>query len=239
MSGAIVRKMRVKKAPDTGRRLRVLISSGPTREPIDPVRFLSNYSTGYMGSLLAVQALKRGHRVTVVSGPSVEPLPAEARTIQVEQANEMADALRRESPRADVVIMAAAVSDFQPRHRLLRKLPRHGQATLRLRRTPDLIARLPRSSRQVRVGFAVESGAMTRRARRKLEAKRLDLLVAQRIQHGHGGMGGSPFGRHPVEAWLVTPARTTRLGLVQKPHLARALLDKAEALWYGQPRLQR
>ena len=224
------------------RPLRVLISSGPTREPIDPVRYLSNYSTGYMGAVLAGQALKRGHRVTVVSGPSCEPLPTGTRTIPVERASQMADALRREAPRADVVIMAAAVTDFQPRVRVAQKLPRRSRATLRLRATPDLIEQLPRYPRQVRVGFAVESGAVIPRARRKLQAKRLDLLVAQRIQPWSGSsdpVTPSPFGRHPVEAWIVARAGTTRLGMVPKPRLARALLDKAEALWYGQPRLIR
>ena len=215
------------------RPLRILISSGATREPLDPVRFLSNYSTGYMGAQLAAQALRRGHRVTVVSGPSPEPLPSKARTIHVEAAREMADALRRESPRADVVIMAAAVSDFTPERPSARKLPRRAGLTLRLRATPDLIARLPRRRGQVRAGFAVESGAVVPRARRKLRAKRLDLLVAQRL--GRGPIA-SPFGRRPVEAWLLSPTETQRLGCLPKPRVARALLDKAETLWYGQPK---
>ena len=96
------------------RPLRIVISAGPTREPIDPVRFISNYSTGYMGACLAAEALQRGHRVTVVSGPGVGPLPGRARVVPVERAREMDAAMRRESRRADAVIMAAAVADFQP-----------------------------------------------------------------------------------------------------------------------------
>lgn len=219
--------------------MRILISSGATREPLDPVRFLSNYSTGYMGAQLAAQALARGHRVTVVSGPSLEPLPRGARTIRVEAAREMATALRREAPRADVIIMAAAVSDFTPQRPSRSKLSRRAGLTLRLRATPDLIAQLPRyRPGQVRVGFAVESDAVLGRARRKLHAKRLDLLVAQRLGNGHRRPGkvASPFGRQPVEAWLLAPRETVSLGRVSKARVARALLDKAEALWYGQPR---
>ena len=97
--------------------LRILISAGPTREPIDRVRFLSNSSTGYMGAVLAAEALARGHRVVVVHGPITEPLPSGVRTIPVERAREMEQVLRRYATSADVVLMAAAVSDFRAARR--------------------------------------------------------------------------------------------------------------------------
>ena len=216
-----------------GRRpLRVLISSGPTREPLDPVRFLSNYSTGFMGAQLAAEALKRGHRVTVVSGPGVEPLPARARVIPVEHASEMERALRQQAPRADAVIMAAAVSDFTPQYRQARKLRRGAPLRLRLKPTPDIIARLPRRRGQIRVGFALETGQVLARAARKLRGKRLDLLLAQ-----DAGASGGPFGRRAVRAWLLERNGTvTALGRRAKRNIARALLDKTESLWYGQLR---
>ena len=231
------------------RALRVLISAGATREPIDPVRFLSNYSTGYMGARLAAEALRRGHRVRVISGPSVELLPAGAQVVPVVEAREMEQALRRAAGRADVIIMTAAVSDFRPARAATKKLRRRASLMLRLEATPDIIARLPRrKKRQLVVGFALESDRVAPRAAVKLRAKRLDLVVAQRVrprsalrpersrrtQRANGT--GAPFGRHPVEAWLVGRETVTSLGRRSKAAVARVLLDKIEALWYGDPR---
>lgn len=213
------------------RPLRILMSAGPTREPLDPVRFLSNYSTGYMGAQLATEALARGHRVTVVSGPIAEPLPPRARTIHVERAGEMERALHRLAGRADAIIMAAAVCDFRPARPSPTKLPRRAHLTLKLEATPDLLAGLPRRPGQVVAGFSVESGAVVSRAMRKLRRKRLDLLLAQRAG------GRSPFGRRPVQAWLLARGgEAKRLGTISKPAVARLLLDKIETLWYGQQR---
>ena len=214
-----------------GRALRVLISAGPTREPLDRVRFLSNYSTGYMGAQLAAAALTRGHRVVVVHGPLSEPLPRGVRQFPVEQAREMDATLRREARSADVVVMAAAVSDFQSARAVHGKWPRRSRRTLALKATPDILGRLPRRRRQLVVGFAVESDDLVRRARRKLRQKRLDLLLAQRVNGS-----GAPFGRRRVQAWLLERDGTVEvLGTITKRQVARALLDKIEALWYGQP----
>lgn len=216
----------------TRRALRILISSGPTREPIDPVRFISNYSTGYMGAQLAQAALARGHRVTIVAGLGTEPVPAGARTIAVERSDEMERALRDQARTADVVIMAAAVADFRPARRATTKLLRHGPQAIRLVPTPDIIARLPRRKGQVVAGFAVESGRVVPRAAAKLQRKRLDVLVAQQINGT-----GAPFGRRPVHAWLLERGGiAVPLGVCSKTRIARVLLDKIEALWYGQPR---
>ena len=216
----------------TQRRLRVLISAGPTREPIDPIRFLSNYSTGYMGVLLTAEALSRGHHVTVVSGPSTEPFPPGTHRVSVETSKEMEHALRQHARSADIVIMAAAVADFRPTRLVHTKLHRRGRWTLQLRATPDIIGRLPRRAAQVIAGFSVETSHVIPRATRKLYTKRLDLLLAQQV-NGSGG----PFGRRPVEAWLLErTGKVTRLGRRSKPVVARVLLDKLERLWYGQRR---
>lgn len=201
---------------------------------MDTVRFLSNYSTGVMGAVLASEALARGHRVTVVSGPSNTPLPAGATVVPVEQAAEMAQAMRQAAPQADAVIMAAAVADFRPSRVRAGKLSRRRGMTLRLMPTPDIIGALPRRRRQVVAGFAVEASSVVARARQKLRTKRLDLLLAQQT-----GPGGSPFGRRPVQAWLLErsvagPARVRPLGVTSKARVARLLLDKIEALCYGQ-----
>ena len=211
------------------RRRRVLISAGPTREWLDPVRYLSNESTGYLGARLAAEALARGHRVTVVCGPVSEPLPRGARVVPVTDSRQMERAMRREARGADAVIMAAAVADFRPARPSRTKLARRGILRLRLEATPDIVARLPRRPGQVVAGFALEIGRVLPRADRKLREKRLDLIVAQ------DAAAGSPFGRRTMRAWLLgRDGSVTGLGRVAKPAIARALLDKVEALWYGQ-----
>ena len=213
-----------------GSSLRLLISSGPTREPIDAVRFLSNYSTGVMGQCLAEEALRRGHRVTMVNGPTSLAPPSQARVVRIESGEEMRQALRREMRRADVLIMAAAVCDFRPRGVATSKLARRGELSLHLEATPDIVAGLPRRRGQLIVGFALEDRAVRERAARKLREKRLDLIVGQ-----HVNGTSAPFGRRKVEAMILRSSGDVQeLGKVSKPALARALLDEIEQLWYGQ-----
>ncbi|HEX9779668.1 MAG TPA: phosphopantothenoylcysteine decarboxylase [bacterium] len=208
-------------------KMKVLIASGPTREPIDAVRYLSNYSTGYMGAALAREARRRGHRVTVVSGPVSEPLPAGVRRVSIERAADLARALRREAPRADAIVMAAAVADFRPVRRTAGKLRRAGRLTLCLAPTPDVIAGLPVRPGQVRAGFAIESRSVPARAGRKLREKRLDLVLAQRSEPT-----GAPFGRRPIRAWLLERGCAAEpLGRIGKPEAARRLFGRIEALW--------
>ena len=145
--------------------------------------------------------------------------------------------MRRLAGGADAVVMAAAVADFRMSRPRTSKLRRQARLTLRLVATPDIIARLPRRARQVRAGFALESGPVVPAAARKLRAKRLDALVAQRVNGS-----GAPFGRRPVRAWLLSrrpgaqAPEVRPLGTVAKAQVARVLLDKVEELWYGQRR---
>jgi phosphopantothenoylcysteine decarboxylase/phosphopantothenate--cysteine ligase len=226
--------------------LRILISAGPTREPIDQVRFLSNYSTGFMGHCLAAEAIRRGHRVTFVSGPTCFQPPEGARVVLAQQASQMQAALRQWFPGADVLIMAAAVCDFEPVRLRAGKLPRHGRRSLALKATPDIVGTIPRRPGQLVVGFALEAARPRERAFAKLKRKRLDLIVGQRLpplrRSGRAGLNGtgSPFGKQHVEAFLLEPSGiTTPLGQVSKTALARALLDKIEGLWYGGQRSRR
>lgn len=207
-----------------------MISAGPTREPLDAVRFISNYSTGYMGALLAQEALRRGHRTTVVSGPLQELLPRGAHVVPVERASQMQQALRRLAPQADAVIMTAAVADFRLARMVKGKIARAGALRLVLESVPDILAGLPRRRGQIRAGFAVETGAVLPRAAVKLRRKALDVLLAQRVEKT-----GAPFGRQAVRAWLLQRGgRVTDLGRVTKSRIARAVLDKVEGLCYGQ-----
>lgn len=223
--------------------LRLLVTAGPTREPIDAVRFISNYSTGYLGALLAGEALRRGHRVTVICGPITEAMPRRACCVRITTAAELASALRRHAPSADAIIMAAAVADFRPARLARAKLVRRGLVQLRLEPTPDVIGGLRRRAGQVVVGFALETSQPLKRAGRKLREKRLDLIVAQQAAPRRPG-AGSPFGRSRVQAWMLarpvaaaaagSRLHVTRLGRISKSRLARVLLDKIEAVWYGQ-----
>ncbi len=181
-----------------------------------------------MGALLASEALSRGHRVTVVSGPSVEPLPRGAKVVPVESAEDMRRALLRVVGDADVLFMAAAVCDFRPARVSRSKLHRNGRLRLMLEPTPDVVGSLPKPAGHVRIGFAVESDDLLSRAKRKLKAKRLDALLAQKVTGN-----GAPFGKLPVKAWLLSAKGSPQaLGVVSKGRVARLLLDKAEALWY-------
>jgi phosphopantothenoylcysteine decarboxylase/phosphopantothenate--cysteine ligase len=179
------------------RPLRLLISAGPTREPIDPVRFLSNYSTGYLGACLAAEAIRRGHRVTLVSGPTQFLPPQGARVVWVERARQMQAALQAHLPKADALIMAAAVCDFQSAHPRHQKLPRQERLSLSLKATPDIVGGLPRRPGQLVVGFALETSQGLGRAFAKLKAKRLTFIVGQRVNGT-----ASPFGRRRVEAFF-------------------------------------
>ena len=216
------------------RPLRILIATGPTREPLDPVRFISNYSTGTMGQHLAETALRRGHRVRMVSGPTGLRPPRGAAVRWVERTDDMRRALARDLHWADALVMAAAVADFRPAAIRRSKLPRRSMTTMHLRPTTDVIGTLPRRRHQLRVGFALETERLLPRAAAKLKAKRLDLIVAN--QGSRRGKG--PFGARPVRAAILDASgRTRRLGTVSKRRLAAAVLDSIERLWYGQPEL--
>jgi len=216
-------------ASTRGRRSRhLVVSAGPTREPIDPVRFVSNYSTGTMGGCVVQEALRRGHRVTLVSGPTGLRPPHGARVIWVETAQDLQRALRRVMSDADALVMAAAVSDFRPVRAARHKLQRTGALALRLIATPDIVGSLPRRAGQVMVGFALETQDALAHAVRKLRRKRLDCVIGQ-VLNGTG----APFGQRPVNAWVVRASGTVaRLGRVSKPRLARVILDEIEQLWY-------
>jgi len=172
-----------------------LITAGPTIESIDPVRFLSNFSTGRMGCEIAAEARRRGHRVILVHGPidfSCRPLLKGLKAIGVMGARQMRREVLRHYGRADCVIMAAAVSDFTPVRCLKGKIKRHRSKTLllKLRRNPDILAELgERKRKQLLIGFSLETSNEISRARDKLNRKNLDMVVANTV-----GGAKSPFG---------------------------------------------
>ncbi len=159
---------------------RILITSGPTRQYIDPVRYLTNASSGRMGCALAAAALDRGHDVVVVSGPVSVRYPAAARVIRVVSTDEMLEACRREFPACDGLIATAAPCDYRPQQVLSEKISKTGQPLLlQLFETPDIVATLGAGKRPTQwiVGFALETTDHRIRAQLKLEKKSCDLIV--------------------------------------------------------------
>jgi phosphopantothenoylcysteine decarboxylase/phosphopantothenate--cysteine ligase len=159
--------------------MRVLITAGPTREPIDAVRYIGNRSSGRMGAALTTAALAAGHRVTLILGPVSIPMPPQARRIDVETAAEMHQAVLAEFPNHDLLIMAAAVADYRPKVVRTDKTPRHGSLTIECEATEDIVAHAGRIKRpdQRIVGFSLELRGNIDRAREKLTRKNLDLIV--------------------------------------------------------------
>lgn len=160
--------------------MRILITAGPTREPIDAVRYLSNFSSGKMGYALASSAKARGHKVILVTGPVSQPLPKGAIVKQVETTSEMRGAVLKYLPSADCLIMAAAVSDYRPVEIIKGKLKKDKKVlNLKLIRNPDILKEVGAKFRnKILVGFALETGNLLREAQKKLKEKNLDYVVA-------------------------------------------------------------
>jgi phosphopantothenoylcysteine decarboxylase / phosphopantothenate---cysteine ligase len=212
---------------------RVLITSGPTREPIDPVRYVGNRSTGKMGAALAAEAVARGAAVTVVLGPgAIEPPGADV--VPVETAEEMRDAVLARFEDADAVVMAAAVADFRPKSVAEQKLKKDaGVPEVMLEPTPDILAELgERRKDQILVGFAAETDDLERAGRGKLVAKHLDLVVVNRV-----GREDTGFGADASEAMLLGSAGgdPEPLRTWTKRELATAVIDRVVALLPAPP----
>ncbi len=169
--------------------MKILITAGPTREYIDPVRFITNRSSGKMGYAVAQAALERGCEVVLVTGPVALTPPEGVRVIRVESAAQMAEAVKREAATCDAVVMAAAVADYRPVKILEHKLKKTpGDMTLHLERTEDILASLGEMKKpgQVLVGFAAETDDLLENAKHKLERKNLDWIAANRVCDGFG-----------------------------------------------------
>jgi phosphopantothenoylcysteine decarboxylase/phosphopantothenate--cysteine ligase len=210
----------------------VLVTAGPTVEDIDPVRFLSNRSSGRMGYRIAEAARDRGASVVLVSGPtSLEP-PAGVELVRVRSAVEMEGACAERAPAATVVVAAAAVADYRPASPLPAKMKKAGAAlSLELVRTPDVLAGLGRAKREgvVLVGFAAETEDLERNAAGKLAAKSLDLIVANDVTRpGHGFEAETNAG-----VILAADGRRTEVPLGTKRARADRILDEVVALRRG------
>lgn len=209
---------------------RVLVTAGPTREHLDPVRFLSNPSSGKMGFALARAAARRGAQVTLVTGPVALPDPAGLRTVRVESAQQMSEACEAAAEGMDLFVGAAAVSDYRPRQALDQKMKKgEGDETLVLTRTPDILGSMGerfagRPGAPVLVGFAAETQEVVANAREKLRRKRCDLVVANRV-----GQPGAGFASDANRVTLVAAGEAAELE-GSKERIADAVLDWAVPL---------
>ncbi len=213
---------------------RVLVSAGPTREPIDAVRFITNASSGKMGYAMAEAVAQRGAEVVLVSGPTALPCPPNVTCVPVLTAEEMYRELDARFAWATVLVMTAAVGDFRPRSPSSEKVKKHQWTgePLELERTPDILQTLSRKrTHQVLVGFAAESEDLLANGRKKLHQKNLDLLVINRITGAQ-----SAFGNDTNEVILLprhgTPIEVERL---PKRVLADRILDTVQEQCIGSP----
>jgi phosphopantothenoylcysteine decarboxylase/phosphopantothenate--cysteine ligase len=209
----------------------VVVTAGPTYEDLDPVRYLGNRSSGKMGLAIAVEAKRRGASVTLILGPSALAEPDGIALVRVRRAVEMHAAVMANAASADAVVMAAAVADYQPATTAPLKVQKQpGSLTLELTRTPDILAalgaerQLRGTSRPVLVGFAAETDDVVGRARRKLESKHVDMIVANDVT-----APGAGFEVETNVVTLVGPDWQEALPLQSKASVAAAIVDRLES----------
>ncbi|MBW2560620.1 MAG: bifunctional phosphopantothenoylcysteine decarboxylase/phosphopantothenate--cysteine ligase CoaBC [Deltaproteobacteria bacterium] len=203
---------------------RILITAGPTREPFDPVRYISNHSSGKMGYALAVMAGRRGADVTLISGPVSLPVPAGVRFVGVSSASEMRDAVMEHIDEATVIIKAAAVADYRPSSTSDSKTKKGaGHLNISLERTPDIISEIGKmKGDRILVGFAMETEDLVKNARAKMKAKGMDLIIANEL-----GLPGSGF-QHDTNIVKImdTAGNIEELPLMDKRDVADRILDR-------------
>lgn len=205
----------------------VVVTAGPTREALDPVRFLSNHSSGKMGYALAEAARDRGARVTLISGPTALRAPSDVEFRPVTSAAEMKRELDRAAKDADAVIMAAAVADFRAAHVAKNKIRRSGAGlALDLEATPDLLRGVPRRAGRVIVGFALETENGVAGARKKLAEKNCDFVVLNDPTRADSAFGGDTN-----RVALVDPAKVEKLPTLTKREAAERIWEKVESYW--------
>ncbi|MFZ0293821.1 MAG: bifunctional phosphopantothenoylcysteine decarboxylase/phosphopantothenate--cysteine ligase CoaBC [Candidatus Sulfotelmatobacter sp.] len=200
----------------------LLITAGPTREKIDPARYLTNRSSGRMGYAMAEAAMRRGARVLLVSGPTSLTPPATAEITRVESAEQMRDAVLNLLPQSTIVIKTAAVSDYRPKSAFAQKLKRKGPLTLELEPTTDILKEISsRKQSQIVVGFAAETENVLENARQKLGAKQLDGIVVNDVSHD--GIG---FDSDRNQVTIITRDEVVDVPETTKWEVAQRVLDQ-------------
>ncbi len=204
--------------------LKVLVTAGPTREAVDPVRYITNHSTGKMGYAIARTCVRRGADVTLVSGPSALKPPEFVNVISVKSAKDMFDAVTGIAKEQDIIIKAAAVADYRPKHVSTEKVKKQdGTLTLEMERTDDILAYLGEHKRegQFLCGFAMETENLLENSRKKLAKKHLDMVVANSLR-----VQGAGFGGDTNVVTIITDNEEVSLGKMSKEETASHILDK-------------
>ncbi|RLB12717.1 MAG: bifunctional phosphopantothenoylcysteine decarboxylase/phosphopantothenate--cysteine ligase CoaBC [Deltaproteobacteria bacterium] len=211
-------------APNDLSGLRIMVTAGPTVEPIDPVRHITNRSSGKMGYAIAKMAKRRGASVILISGPVELQSPRGIKTFMVKTAEEMREKVLENYSDCDVVIKAAAVSDYRPAETSPQKIKKDkDQMILRLVKNPDILAELGRKKgQQILVGFAAETDELVANARKKLEKKGLDMIVANDVSRKDAGFGTDTN----VARLIYRDGRIEDTGFLQKEQLADLILER-------------
>ena len=206
----------------------ILVTAGPTQEAIDPVRFISNHSTGKMGYAIAKRAMLRGAKVTLVSGPTAIAPPPFVDVIPITTAQDMFDAVTAHAADQDMIIKAAAVADYTPTTVATEKVKKkEGDLSIPLSRTQDILANLGANKKagQILCGFSMETENMLENSKKKLEKKNADMIVANNLKQA-----GAGFGTDTNIITLITKDNTTELPILSKEKAADAILDALLAM---------
>ena len=204
--------------------LNVLVTAGPTQEAADPVRYLTNHSTGKMGYAIAAVCARRGASVTLVSGPTALKKPQFVRTVEITTAKEMFEAVTERAAEQDIIVKAAAVADYRPKSVSSEKMKKKdGELTLELERTDDILAWLGGHKRpgQFLCGFAMETQDLIGNARQKLQKKNLDMIVANSLR-----VEGAGFGGDTNVVTMITENEEISLGKISKEETASKIMDR-------------
>lgn len=204
--------------------LNVLVTAGPTQEAADPVRYLTNHSTGKMGYAVATVCARRGASVTLVSGPTALKKPQFVRTVEITTAKEMFEAVTERAAEQDIIVKAAAVADYRPKSVSGEKMKKKdGELTLELERTDDILAWLGGHKRpgQFLCGFAMETQDLIGNARQKLQKKNLDMIVANSLR-----VEGAGFGGDTNVVTMITENEEISLGKISKEETASKIMDR-------------
>lgn len=205
---------------------KILVTAGPTREYLDPVRFISNKSSGKMGFAIARAALRRGAEVTLISGYSSLKQPKGLKFISVETSQDMLNAVNKELRDSTVIIMSAAVSDFSPVETSKGKIKKTDELILRFRKTTDIISQIAnKKNRPFIIGFSAETGWHIERAKKKLREKKMDMIVLNNISEK-----GSGFDTDTNKVIIIDNQKQTSLPLMSKESVADALLDRMKKI---------
>ena len=207
--------------------MRVLVTAGPTQEAIDPVRYITNHSTGKMGYAIAKMAMLRGAKVTLVSGPTALEVPMFLEYVPVVSAEEMCQEVLKRAGEQDMIIKAAAVADYRPANTATEKIKKSDEETqLQLERTTDILAALGKQKgNTVLCGFSMETENMLENSRKKLEKKNLDMIVANNLKQE-----GAGFGTDTNILTLITRDAEHELEIMSKEKAAGCLLDELCAI---------